>query len=123
MGAVLSITTDAAVLADIVMGYKMDPFCQNLVESETTGVKNVNGLWYIGACIVIPQYNALQENLFGLVHDCLGHFGTDKAYAALRSSYYWPNMWQDLEITYIPGCIDCHSGFVADGIKWHQRSG
>ena len=59
VGAVLSITTDAAVLADIVMGYKMDLFCQKLVESETTGVKKVNGLWYIGTCMVIPQYNAL----------------------------------------------------------------
>ena len=64
MGAVLLITTDAAVLADIIMGYKMNPFCQKLVESETTGVKNVNRLWYIGAHMVIPQYNALQENLF-----------------------------------------------------------
>ena len=54
VGAVLSITTDAAVLADIIMGYKMDPFCQKLVESETTGVKHMNGLWYIGACMVIP---------------------------------------------------------------------
>ena len=107
VGAVLSITTDAVVLADIIMGYKMYPFCQKLVESETTGVKNVNGLWYISTRMVIPQYNTLQENLFQLVHDCLGHFGTDKAYAALCSSYYWPNMRQDLEITYIPGCIDC----------------
>ena len=54
MGAVLSITTDTVVLADIIMGYKMDPFCQKLVESETTGVKNVNGLWYIDAHMVIP---------------------------------------------------------------------
>ena len=92
VGAVLSITTDAAVLADIVVGYKTDPFCQKLVESESTGVKKVNDLWYIGACLVIPQYNTLQENLFRLAHDCLGHFGTDKAYAALRSSYYWLNM-------------------------------
>ena len=107
VGAVLSITTDAAVLADIVMGYKTDPFCQKLVESESTGVKKVNDLWYIGAHLVIPQYNTLWENLFWPAHDCLGHFRTDKAYTALRSSYYCPNMWRDLEIVYIPGCIDC----------------
>ena len=92
VGAVLSITTDAAVLSDIVVGYKTDPFCQKLVELESTGVKKVNDLWYIGTRLVIPQYNTLQENLFQLAHDCLGHFGTDKAYATLRSSYYWPNM-------------------------------
>ena len=43
VGAVLLITTDAMVLADIIMGYKTDPFCEKLVEYETTGVKNVNG--------------------------------------------------------------------------------
>ena len=43
VGAVLLITTDTVVLSDIIMGYKMDPFRQKLVESETTGVKNVNG--------------------------------------------------------------------------------
>ena len=54
VGAVLLITTDAVVLADIVVGYKTDLFCQKLVESESTGVKKVNDLWYIGPCLVIP---------------------------------------------------------------------
>ena len=93
VGAVLLITTDAAVLANIVVEYKTDPFCQKLVESESTEVRKVNDLWYIGVRLVIPRYNTLRENLFQLAHDCLGHFGADKAYAALCSSYYWPNMW------------------------------
>lgn len=42
-----------------------------------------------------------------LVHDDMGHFGADKSYATLHDTYYWPNMWHDLEESYIPGCDDC----------------
>jgi len=39
VNAVLSLATDAAVLADIRAGYDVDPFCTKLVDSDTTGVK------------------------------------------------------------------------------------
>ena len=80
------------VLVDIHAGYMANAFCTKLVDSETTGVKNIDGLWYIGSCLVIPWYKDLQENIFHLVHNCLGHFGADESYAALQDSYYWPNM-------------------------------
>ena len=41
---VLSVTTDTAVLMAIQQGYESNPFCQKLIESETTGVKKVNSL-------------------------------------------------------------------------------
>jgi hypothetical protein len=34
----------------------------------------------------------------------MGHFGADKAYAILRSVYYWPNMRRDLDSA---SCVDC----------------
>ena len=37
----------------------------------------------------------------------MGHFGAEKAYANLRSAYYWPNMRRDLENAYVPACIEC----------------
>ena len=37
----------------------------------------------------------------------MGHFGFDKAYAALRDSYFWLNMREDLEKAYIPSCSKC----------------
>ena len=92
VSAVLALTTDTAVLVDILAGYTTDPFCTKLVNSETTGVKNINGQWYIGLRLVIPQYKDLQENLCCLARDCLGHFRTDKAYTMLHDSYYWRNM-------------------------------
>lgn len=49
----------------------------------------------------------VRELLYSLAYDALGHFGFDKSYAALRGSYYWPNMCRDLEEAYIPSCTDC----------------
>ena len=45
--------------------------------------------------------------LFCLVHDTLGHYGADKAYAVLQDSYYRLNMRCDLEKLYIPSCEEC----------------
>ena len=59
VNTILTLTTNDAVLADILAGYKTDPFCTKLVNLETTGVKNIDGLWYIGLRLVIPQYKDL----------------------------------------------------------------
>lgn len=59
VNAILSVTTDAAVLADIQLGYKCDPFCQKLVELETNGIKNINGLWYIASRMIISCFGDL----------------------------------------------------------------
>lgn len=66
-----------------------------------------NGLLYVGNRLIVPKYDGLHENLFRVAHDKLGHFGADKMYAALRHSYYWPNMRRDLVKAYIPSCMEC----------------
>lgn len=109
INAVLMISADNRLLADIKKGYEMDPFCAKL-RSASTGLKDVrhvNDLWYIGSRLVIPRIGTIRESLFRLAHDTLGHFGADKSYAALRDAYYWPNMRSDLENSYIPSCTDC----------------
>jgi hypothetical protein len=47
------------------------------------------------------------EFLFHLTHDALGHFGFDKSYGSLRTSFYWPHMHHDLQHAYVKGCADC----------------
>ena len=64
-------------------------------------------MWYVGERLIVPREGSIRETLFRLAHDVLGHFGFDKTYAALRGSYYWPNMRRDLETTYVPGRIEC----------------
>ena len=92
LSTVLSLAMDVVGLMDILASYLLDTFCTKLVNLETTGVKNIDGLWYIGLHLVIPWYKDIWENLFCMSHNCLGHFRTDKSYAVLHNSYYWPNM-------------------------------
>jgi len=107
VNAVLSVTTDKSILERIQTGYLEDEFCKRVATSTMAGWRESNGLWYIGDRLLIPRVTDIRENLFRLAHDTLGHFGADKSYAALRDSYYWPNMRRDLERAYIPSCVDC----------------
>jgi len=61
----------------------------------------------VGDRLIIPHVGTCCEDLFRLAHDVQGHFGADKSYAALRDSYYWPNMRRDLVEAYIPACVEC----------------
>jgi hypothetical protein len=107
--AVFSIATDSALLRDILKGYSVDPFCMKLVKNflSVPGLMKVEGLFYLGSRIVIPRFGDIREQLFGLAHDSLGHFGFEKSYGSLKDSYYWPNMRRDLEEAYVPLCEDC----------------
>lgn len=104
----LRIATDPAWLERVKQGYLMDPWCQRLEKATSfNGIRKENGLWYVGSRLVIPRVPDLREGLFRIAHDSRGHFGFDKSYAALRESFYWPNMRKELEELYIPSCEAC----------------
>lgn len=105
----LEISADNCLLDSILEGYKNNEFCHKFVTGQKIlpNVCEVNNLWYIGDRLLIPRTGNIREELFRLAHDCLGHFGADKSYAALCDSYYWPNMRRDLEMSYIPSCEAC----------------
>jgi hypothetical protein len=97
----LSIQTDPTLLENIKSGYDKDPFCLkiNKADKSIEGIEWKHGLLYIRNCLVIPRVGTLQEDLFHLAHDSLGHFGFEKSYASLQNSYYWPNMQSNLQGT------------------------
>lgn len=66
-----------------------------------------NGLLLVGDRLIILKYKDLQEQLFRLAHDHLGHFRGEKLYGSLRNNFYWPNMRKDLINAYIPSCGPC----------------
>lgn len=107
--SVLQLELDKTFLKDIITGYVDDPFCKKLTAlvGSLPGLTKRDGLLFVANRLVIPRVNPLREQLFHLAHDASGHFGGDKTYAALRSSYYWPNMRRDLVESYIPSCVDC----------------
>jgi len=109
VAGVLSLGVDKGLLAEIRAGYATDGFAKKLLMlgDSMPGVEVRDGLLYLANRLVLPQTASLRERFFQLAHDSLGHFGADKSYAALRDSYYWPNMRKDLQDAYIPSCSDC----------------
>jgi hypothetical protein len=110
-GGVLDITADHSLLESIINAYVEDNFAQQLTKDiavgSIEGATISNRLLSVGSRLVIPQDLQVQELLYNLAHDTLGHFGFDKSYEALCGSYYWPNMHCDLEKAYIPSCTEC----------------
>lgn len=109
VASILQISTDQALLDRIRAGYAHDSFCTKLQENPTArdGINISDGLIYFNNRLVIPRTEDLREFFYRLAHDSLGHFGSDKSYAALRSAYFWPNMRRDLEDSYVKQCDDC----------------
>ena len=109
VAALLMVVSDPSLLKSIMDGYKTDPFCAKItkVDKSLEGIYRTDGLLYIGDWLVISQTGPLQEDLFHLAHNNLGHFGFKKSYKALQHDYYWPNMHKDLSKTYILACVDC----------------
>jgi hypothetical protein len=109
VAGVLTLGVDQELLREIREGYTTDSFAKKLFDMGDSfpGVKIQDGLLYLANRLVLPRTASLRERFFQLAHDSLGHFGADKSYAALRDSYYWPNMRRDLQDAYIPSCSDC----------------
>ncbi|GLB45013.1 putative retrotransposable element tf2 155 kda protein type 1-like [Lyophyllum shimeji] len=112
ISAIYDLSDNSHLLRDIKLGYDADPYTKRILEDDNAGLLSSgfdvrSGLIYVGDRLVIPKYKDLRENLFRMAHDNLGHFGGDKSYAALRASYYWPNMRRDLISAYIPSCREC----------------
>jgi len=104
---VLTIMADQSILDRIKARYLEDEFCKCMATTSMKGWQMINGLWYIGERLLIPQVTDIRKSLFKIAHDSLGHFGADKLYTSLRNAYCWPNMRRDLEHVYIPLCADC----------------
>ncbi|RDB23809.1 Retrovirus-related Pol polyprotein from transposon 17.6 [Hypsizygus marmoreus] len=107
-----TLTDDGDVVKDIKEGYRIDEWMKKLLKDHQSGLTNSgfmlsDGLLYVGDRLIIPKHKSLHENLFRMAHDELGHFGGEKSYASLRTSYYWPNMRRDLIHAYVPACDDC----------------
>jgi hypothetical protein len=64
VGAVLAIATDQTVLDAIKAGYASDGYCLKIASSSMPGSKCINGLWYVGDCLLIPRTGNIRKNLF-----------------------------------------------------------
>ncbi len=81
----ISISSDNKMLDTIKASYQHNEFCNKFISEELIlpEVKEINGIWYIGNHLLVPQVGSIREDLFCIAHKTLGHFGVDKSYATL----------------------------------------
>lgn len=104
-----TISIDDMLIENVRTSYVKDMWCQKLL-SASRGMPQLvinNGLWYLNNRLVVPNGCGVQEEIFRMAHNALGHFGFAKTYDLICDSYFWPNMRKDLEEGYIPSCLDC----------------
>ncbi len=112
----LRVAYDPTWLTSIHEGYGRDKYCTRLCEQiGSLGMRETNGLLFVGERLVIPRIRDVREVLFRCAHDALGHFGFDKSHATLCDAYHWPNMQKELETMYIPSCEDCQQNKGSTG--------
>ena len=118
VASVLWVSTDPKLSVDIRRRYQTDVFCQKMLQNMMSflNIKVDNSLIYIRSRLVIPWTGMIREDLFQMAHDSLGHFGMEKSYASLHSTYYWPRIRTELEGAYIPGCNACQQN--KGSTKW-----
>jgi hypothetical protein len=92
--SVFEIRSDPKLIVRIKKGYRQDPWCKGILDNRKHGMLDAklnitrkHGLLFIGSRLIIPKYKHLQEHLFQLAHDNLGHFGIEKSYANLRDDF------------------------------------
>ena len=61
IGLVLLIATDKTILDTIKAGYASDDYCLKIAASQMPGTTCVNGLWYVGDCLLIPWIGNIGE--------------------------------------------------------------
>lgn len=103
-----TIAMDSKTIDDWISAYDKDKFSQMLLTNADSvpTLSQRDRLLYLGERLVVPNSNKIRESLLQVAHDAMGHFGFDKVYGMLRSSYYWPNMRKDVE-TYLATCDPC----------------
>jgi RNase H-like domain found in reverse transcriptase/Integrase zinc binding domain len=81
----------------------------------------VNGLWYTEGRLLIPDDDALKEEILRELHDAPagGHFGVDKTVDSIARRFYWKNLRQDVQL-YCSTCPVCqrakHSNQLPAGL-------
>ena len=70
-------------------------------------VRDQEGLLFKGNQLCIPKFS-MRDNLLNENHSggLAGHFGHDKTFSQLSSSYYWPGMRKEV-IKFVNRCRIC----------------
>ena len=103
----LVITKGRVALSSLIkQGYSRDPWFKQ--SKNLKGLHKVNGFWYRGGALVVPNFKNIRKDVLYEVHSSkyTGHFGLRKTRLATQSKYWWPKWAHDVH-TYVKRCDAC----------------
>ncbi|KIY47616.1 hypothetical protein FISHEDRAFT_74419 [Fistulina hepatica ATCC 64428] len=96
VGAIFPSASADALYANLSNGSNDSDYVPSDVE--------INGLFYMGDRLMVPNMAHHREDIFQLMHNAMGHFGTRKSYMLLHDSYYWPAVPVSQSNEVLPAC-------------------
>ncbi len=95
------------IFKDIKQGYVLDPYFRN--KSNTRKYNLVNGIYYAGDKVVVPESAQLRNRILYEAHDTpyAGHLGVPKTVdKILQLGYTWPGLRTYVN-KYVKSCVSC----------------
>jgi len=94
------------VYAELKQGYQCDAWFAN--SNNLQDLKLLDGLWWKGYCLVIPNVNRVRTALLWDYHDrpYAGHLGVNKTLHNMQRSFWWQGTFSDIS-GYTCTCISC----------------
>ena len=87
-------------------GYTNDEWFSHAENTES--LRSLQGLWWLGKAVLVPDYDGLRAELMYLFHETpyAGHTGVNRTTKALQQHYRWPKMDADIK-AYVRACAKC----------------
>ncbi len=92
--------------AELQRGYQSDAWFAN--SNNLQDLKLLDGLWWKGDRLVIPNVSRVRTALLWDYHDSpyAGHLGVNKTLHNMQRSFWWQGMFSDIN-GYIRTCVSC----------------
>ncbi len=92
--------------AELKQGYQSDAWFAN--RNNLQDLKLLDGLWWKGDRLVIPNVSRVRTALLWDYHDSpyAGHLGVNKTLHNMQRSFWWQGMFSDIN-GYIRTCVTC----------------
>ena len=103
---------ESSLLQELRAAQSVDEQCSRILSGKRNDLDQRtkffirNGIVVVNGRYFIPPHNVLRNKLLSQYHDKAGHVGVQKTFELLSRTFYWRNMYQDVQ-DYVRQCISC----------------
>jgi hypothetical protein len=88
---------DNRLIKEIRNGYLQDPHFKRTTLRAGVIIDPNTELYWITDTIYVPNISTLKDKLITVLHNTAGHPDSERTYAVIFRSFYWPNLKEDVK--------------------------